>query len=319
MLLSNILQTLIYATDEPITPLFLYNNQDNLQQDPINTSIHHYPIKNADIQTSSSRLKILFPELKIISFPSQQLLSFKASPKTAKKIISLLKKWDHPQVQIRFYTHIYEIATESLKNTQNLLSSLSDPFSLTYDIIENKLTPISPLITHLHQLESNGEATLVAHPMIATTLQKEAEIQIGDKIPYESTNSNGTVLSSRVTQMDTGLHIKITPSMIHNTQIHTQLDIKIETIKVWKQLKTSEFPILSKRWIKTTLSLTDKTPFIIAGLTQENKKKNSSHPSLLRKIPLLNTLASKHQKNATKTDLLIIIIPEIMTSSPQHK
>ncbi len=308
------------ANSSSIKPIFLYNNQENTPQeniatDEVNTAIFHFTINHIDLQTATTQLNALFPKLKIIPLNNHQLISVKTSSQTAQKITKILKKWDTPPIQIRFYTHIYEIATDSLKKSQNLLSGLSAPFTMEYNIIENKLSSLSPLITHLQQLESNGEATLIAHPMVATTLQKEAEIRIGDKIPYESTASNGNLLSASITQMDTGLHIKIKPTQINNTAIHSQVNIKIETIKVWKQLNTTKFPILSKRWVKTTVSLTHKQPFIIAGLTQENKKNNHTHPSLFNKIPILKDIASKKEITTTKTDLVIIIIPEIILPS----
>jgi type II secretory pathway component HofQ len=306
----------IHAENTPIKPIFLYNNHAQEKEIKNSLPIHHYTAKNINIYTAYEKIKTLFPNLPITTFETQQILSFKSSKKEATKIYNLLKQWDRPPVQIRFYIHIYEIATESLKNNQNLLSGLSNPISIEYNLSKHKFTPLSPIISQLHQLESSGNATLLAHPMIATTLLHEAEIRIGDKLPYTSTLSNGSILSSSITQMDTGLHVKIKPLFINDTQIYTTLEIKVETIKVWKQINTTEFPVLSERFVKTDLLLTHKQPFIIAGLTQENKKNNTTHPSLLKSIPLLRTLSQKKHQNTSKTDLIIIIVPEIIT--PRH-
>jgi type II secretory pathway component GspD/PulD (secretin) len=260
-----------------------------------------------------TQLRPLFPKLHFIPDDAQKLITFTARETTHATITKILHKWDKPSHQIRFHTHIYEISETVLKNSQGLLSGLIDPISLSHTIGSSTVTPLNAIISHLQFLESTGEASLVAHPMIVTGLLNQAEIKIGDKIPYESSVSNGNLLTYHMSQMDTGIHLTITPKLINENQaIITDLDLKIESVKVWKQLQHSDFPILSKRWVKSTVTLQNETPFIIAGLTETSHKKNTSMPTFLKKIPLLS---QRMKNNITSTDLLIIIYPEILRSN----
>jgi len=313
------LNIVITATTETATPLFLYKNQADLEKQKTKKKsrlpIHNYSVKNIPVQTIQEKIAPLFPHIPFTTIPNQQLLSFRSGIKDTTEIVNLLKQWDKPAIQIRFYIHIYEVATESLKKNKQLLSGLSNPLSIQYTVSTMPLLPLTPLISQLQQLEGNGEATLLAHPMIATTLLHPAEIRIGDKLPYTSTLSNGSILSSSIAHLDTGIHLKIKPLFVNNTHIYTTIEMEVETIKVWKQVGTTVLPILSKRFVQTELMLKDNNPFVIAGLTQKNQKKNQTHPPFLKSIPILRKLSKNKQEESSQTDLIIIIIPKIITPS----
>ena len=70
-------------------------------------------------------------------------------------------------------------------------------------------------------------------------------------------------------------------------------------------------PALSTRRMETNVELGEGQSFVIAGLLEDRMVENMSRLPVLSQIPLLGALFRSRQENKTKTELVVVVTPEI--------
>ncbi|HYA31279.1 MAG TPA: type II secretion system secretin GspD, partial [Thermodesulfovibrionales bacterium] len=162
---------------------------------------------------------------------------------------------------------------------------------------------------------------VLSTPQILTSDNKEAEILVGENVPFitqsaqqtsVTTATTGTILNS-ITRQDVGIILRITPQITEGD--HVKLDIYEEISSVLSQsdaLTISVGPTLTKRSTKTSVVVKDGQTVVIGGLMQEQDEDTVTKMPVLGDIPVLGWLFK--QKNATKnkTNLLIFLTPTVV-------
>jgi general secretion pathway protein D len=166
---------------------------------------------------------------------------------------------------------------------------------------------------------------VLSTPQILTSDNKEAEILVGENVPFisqsqtsvsTSITTSGTtipgVLNSIVRQ-DVGIILKITPQITEGD--HVKLDIYQEISAVKNQsdaLTVSVGPTITKRSTKTSVVAKDNQTVVIGGLMQENDEEIVSKMPLLGDIPLLGWLFRNKSVTKNKTNLIVFLSPHII-------
>lgn len=165
----------------------------------------------------------------------------------------------------------------------------------------------------LKALQSNGALNVLSTPNIMTSDNKEAEIFVGENVPFLSgTNLTSTGLSQQsIERKDTGIILKIKPQISEGEYI--KLDIYQE-ISAVKDFGTATNPNLgsTKRSAKTSVVVKNTDTVIIGGLIQDTDQVTESKIPLLGDIPLLGWLFKTKRTTRDKTNLLIMLTPRII-------
>uniref|UniRef100_C6E067 General secretion pathway protein D n=1 Tax=Geobacter sp. (strain M21) TaxID=443144 RepID=C6E067_GEOSM len=165
----------------------------------------------------------------------------------------------------------------------------------------------------LKALHSNGALNVLSTPNIMTSDNKEAEIFVGENVPFLSgTNLTSTGLSQQsIERKDTGIILKIKPQISEGEYI--KLDIYQE-ISAVKDFGTATNPNLgsTKRSAKTSVVVKNTDTVIIGGLIQDTDQVTESKIPLLGDIPLLGWLFKTKRTTRDKTNLLIMLTPRII-------
>ncbi|WP_437178181.1 type II secretion system secretin GspD [Geomonas diazotrophica] len=165
----------------------------------------------------------------------------------------------------------------------------------------------------LQALQTNGALNVLSTPNIMTSDNKEAEIFVGENVPFVSgTNiaSNGLSQQS-IERKDTGIILKIKPQISEGEYI--KLDIYQE-ISAVKDFGTATSPSLgsTKRSAKTSVVVKNTDTVLIGGLIQDTDQVTESKIPLLGDIPGLGWLFKTKTTKRDKTNLLIMLTPRII-------
>ena len=173
----------------------------------------------------------------------------------------------------------------------------------------------------LQALQSNEDVNVVAEPHVYTADNKEAQIEVGRKVPtpgalqYGAAGGQGTSLLPQVSvnREDVTLDIKVTPHVKDDTSL--TLDIELEDRDV-----VSQDPILgvttSKRRIKLENVLArDDLPVVLGGLMRERELENTEQVPGLGSIPILGWLFKRRVKTKEKINLLIVLVPHVVETA----
>ncbi len=166
---------------------------------------------------------------------------------------------------------------------------------------------------------------VLSTPQILTSDNKEAEILVGENVPFisqsqtsvsTSISTSGTaipgVLNSIVRQ-DVGIILRITPQITEGD--HVKLDIYQEISSVKNQsdqITVSVGPTITKRSTKTSVVVKDNQTVVIGGLMQENNEETVTKLPLLGDIPLLGWLFKTKSTTKNKTNLIVFLNPHVI-------
>lgn len=172
----------------------------------------------------------------------------------------------------------------------------------------------------LQALQTNSDVNVVAEPHIYTADNKEAQIEVGRKVPTPGALSfgggtGGTSLAplQSVNREDVTLDIKITPHV--KDDVSLTLDIELEDRDVVDTHPTLGVTT-SKRRIKLENVLArDDLPVVLGGLMREVERENVQQVPGLGSIPILGWLFKRRVKTKEKINLLIIMVPHVVETA----
>jgi len=168
--------------------------------------------------------------------------------------------------------------------------------------------------------EFRDVVNVLSTPQILTSDNKEAEIVVGENVPFISkrerdVTTTNTVLSS-IERMDVGIKLKITPQITEGDYV--KLDIYQEISSLVKQSENIIInlgPSITKRSTKTSVVVKDNQIVVIGGLMQETDEENVTKVPLLGDIPVLGYLFKNKRVEKKKTNLLVFLNPHIIKES----
>lgn len=173
-----------------------------------------------------------------------------------------------------------------------------------------------PSIGAVFQLvQSSSDVNLRSSPHLLTSDNEEAEIGIGENVPYKSTLATATATAyaqpAQVQRENLELKLKIKP------HIGEAGDVRLEIALDIKDLSHKDFEGLGPTWttrtVKTSIVVKDQQPIVIGGLISERETDDRSQVPLLGDLPLIGALFRYHSPSRSKRNLMIFIVPYIVS------
>lgn len=170
--------------------------------------------------------------------------------------------------------------------------------------------------------EFRGAINVLSTPQILTSDNKEAEIVVGENVPFisqkESDPARAQSVFTSIERKDVGITLRLTPQIAEGDYV--KLDIYQE-ISALKQESTVVIltvgPTTTKRSTKTSVVVKDNQTVVIGGLMQEREEENINKMPILGDIPLIGWLFKNKSVDKTKTNLLVFITPHIVKEAEQ--
>jgi general secretion pathway protein D len=178
--------------------------------------------------------------------------------------------------------------------------------------------------------EFKDAVNVLSTPQILTSDNKEAEIHVGENVPFisQSQTSVSTAISSTgtaipgilnsIVRQDIGIILRITPQITEGD--HVKLDIYLENsslVNQSAQITISLGPTITKRSTKTSVVVKDNQTVVIGGLMQDNYEDTVTKVPLLGDIPVLGQLFQTKSVNRQKTNLIVFLDPHIIKEPDQ--
>lgn len=256
------------------------------------------------------------------------------APEDIAKAEKILKEVDVPQPQVVLEAKIIEVNDDALRD---LGFDWSDQIALS--VQEATLPATLPNVVagqsgflNLHKLGRNAaqfgvtlkmleyenKAKVLSNPRITTMNNKEAEIFIGDKVPYTITTVTGGVATTEVRFVEPGIRLKITPSIVEDDFVVIKIEPEVSYIYSWRGAN-DQYPWIKAREATAFVRIKNNESFALGGLLSNEDKKNLYRVPIIGKVPLLGNLFSYERKTLYGTDLIITVTPTIILDKTQSK
>lgn len=173
----------------------------------------------------------------------------------------------------------------------------------------------------LQALQSNDDVNVVAEPHVYTADNKEAQIEVGRKVPTPGALSFGgaggqglslTPLQS-INREDVTLEITVTPHVKDSDSL--TLDIELEDRDVVAQDPVLGVTTTQRRIKLEDVLARDDLPVVLGGLMREREIENTQEVPGLGRIPILGWLFKRRVKQKEKINLLIVLIPHVVETA----
>jgi len=173
----------------------------------------------------------------------------------------------------------------------------------------------------VHAMESTGRFRVISRPMVFTSNNKKAIIANGQEIPVPvSTLSNATVTTNNVAAVQSSIEFKKVALQLEvvpliNSEKEVSLDIlqKIDSVVPNSNVNIggNSVPTIATRYIRTNVSAPNCSTIVLGGLIQDNKNISKGGIPYLSKLPVLGPLFRNTIKNHDRTELIILMRPEV--------
>lgn len=172
-----------------------------------------------------------------------------------------------------------------------------------------RLTGVNPfnLDLRLSAGEVLGETKIISSPRVVTIDNKQAIIQQGDSIPYETTSNNGT----QTQFVDATLNLTVTPHITPNGSVIMKIKATKNAIGSFTSSRTGA-PSISKREASTEVMVQDGETTVIGGIFETSKSQAITGVPWFYKVPVIGWLFKRESASTSNQELLIFITPTIV-------
>ena len=167
-------------------------------------------------------------------------------------------------------------------------------------------------------LAKSSNVNVLSSPHILATNNEEAEISVGQNIPYQGGVTFGLggagggvpgLGSLSIQRQDIQLSMKITPAINSSDMVRLKIEQEIQDVG---DKDPQLGPTWTKRKIKTTVVVRDQQSIVIGGLISERTSYSESKVPLLGDVPLLGYLFKYTKREKKKTNLLVLLTPYVI-------
>jgi len=210
---------------------------------------------------------------------------------------------------------ILGLASAAAAETPNL-SAIAEGISIGI----GKLSGPGGWAALLNALRGDGETNIVSTPQIVKLDNEEAEIRVGQEVPFvtgqfTNTGANqGSVNPFQTIQREqVGTNLKITPQINEGSGV--KLDIEQETSSLAASVAGAADLVTNTRTITTSVFVNDGDVLVLGGLIDDQLRESDRRVPGLGKIPGFGWLFRSRTSDRKKTNLMVFIRPTILRNA----
>lgn len=179
-------------------------------------------------------------------------------------------------------------------------------------------------------LAGDSETNILSTPSLLTMDNEEAEIQVGQEVPFLTGSYTGPTGGGggggrgggvgggfgnpfqTIQREDVGITLKITPRINEGDAVY--LDIEQEVSSIASGVTGAQDLITNKRSIKTRVIVEDGEVIVLGGLIDEQLREQEQRVPILGAIPVLGNLFKTTTTTSEKRNLMVFLRPAILRS-----
>ncbi|MBI5266120.1 MAG: hypothetical protein HY851_02695 [candidate division Zixibacteria bacterium] len=260
------------------------------------------------------------------SDPRSNSIILQEVPTNIPVVLDYIAQLDKPARQIKISAQLLEINSNALTElgfrwdaagTYTTASGRS--YSQTGEVLANRGTDVTGRYT-VHAIQKGwtvdaivealvreGKGKIIAHPEITTLDNKEAKIQMGQKVPIKQFDDAGNVV---IKFQEVGTILVVTPHITAENQILMHLKPERSTYAF-----DPNGVIINTNNAETNVIVADQQTAVIGGLTTQDELTSEVGVPILKDIPLLGMLFKFKQTRVENRDLVIFVTPTVVDAN----
>ena len=274
----------------------------------------------------------LAPQVRIVADEENNALIIHAPRKDYRKIENALRQLDIAPTQVLIEASILEVSlTDDLKyglewHLENALgsgwrSASQLNFNASGGIAASQpgfgftvTNPAGAVRAVLNTLAEKSLVKVISSPSIMVLDNQTASIHVGDQQPVRSseTITEGGNVSTSIQYKDTGVMLAVTPSV--NAGGMVTMTIKQSVTDVGLVDSATGQRTFLQREVGSRVAVRSGETVVIGGLIRDNSSQGKNGIPLLMDIPAVGNLFSTTTDNNTRTELLVMMTPRVLSN-----
>jgi pilus assembly protein CpaC len=170
------------------------------------------------------------------------------------------------------------------------------------------------LAAFVSALQDQDVLQILAEPNLVTSNGKEASFLVGGEFPIPILQGGASAGAVTIQFREFGIRLKFTPELTEKETIRMHVQPEVSTIDLNNAVSFQGFtiPALATRRMETNIELGLGQSFVIAGLMDDRARATFSRIPGLSSIPILGELFKSRQKDKSKSELIVMVTPEIV-------
>ena len=242
------------------------------------------------------------------------------------RVAQYIAQADQPPRQVLIEAHILQVdlkdETEhgidfaALARVAGASVVLSTPvFNTPTETLANLFSPAynvnvvgTDLLALLEAIKKTTDAKTLASPKALALNGQESRIQVGERLGYFVTTTTQTSTLQEVQFLETGVVLRVTPSITDNNQILMSVKPEVSDGIINEQ----GLPEERTTEVETTVMLHDGHGMIIGGLIKEDNIEQQSKIPLLGDFWLVGRLFQRRKYERSRAEIIIGLVPRII-------
>jgi pilus assembly protein CpaC len=175
---------------------------------------------------------------------------------------------------------------------------------------------IVPLAARLNMLVRNNKARVLSQPDLLVIDGGTANMLVGGEIPIPVVqSSSGTGAGSvSIEWKEFGVRMAVTPVIGDQNTVQMDVAPEVSNLDFSNAIQFSGFliPAIVSRKAHSTVQMQNGQSLLIGGLLSSEDRKNIKRIPLISKIPIIGEFFKDTSTNRIKTELVILVTPEIV-------
>ncbi len=278
-------------------------------------------ITKEEAQAIVKMLSIVIPPENIELDERQNVIVIKGSEEELKNAESLIKNLDKKLPQVMIEVKVVAVSTDA---TRDLGIEWEQIFAGGIKFGEISLGGTFERLTKLNitlrSMVQKKKAEVLANPKVMTLDGYEATINLADEVPVGESMSVDEATGIRTvtpTFKKVGVILRVIPRVNKDkSSLLLELHPEISSITDWldtEGLIVKKIPVIGTRKIDTFVRLKNNEPLVIGGLIKSEDVKELRKIPILGDLPLLGGLFRFVKKTHTESEVIIIIVPHIIS------
>ena len=290
--------------------------------------VRSFYLQNADARQTANLVRSLVRTRDLFVDEKLNLLVVRDTPEAVRIVEKLIAAHDLPEPEVMLEVEVLEVGQSQLLNlgiqwpssvALSLVGAAGVPGQVTGREFQNlngtltRITVNDPLIA-LQLREAAGRTNVLANPRIRVKNREKARIHIGDRVPVITTTAGATgFVSESVNYLDVGLKLEVEPQVYLEDDVGIRVGLEVSNIS--QQITSTSGTVayqLGTRNAATVLRLRDGETQVLAGLINDEDRRNAVQVPGLSRLPLIGRLFASHNDTANKTEIVLLITPRVL-------
>ena len=260
---------------------------------------------------------------KVVADTRSNSLVIQEIPENLQAVMDYIATLDSPAKQIKISAQLLEISSEGLQElgvnwmlNGSYVTDGGTQSTQTGEVMadvgaEDPIGRYSvQILSHDWSLDAfvetmvkSGKGKIIAHPEITTVENKEARIQMGQKVPVKQFDESGNVV---IKFEEIGTILTVTPHITAENQVLMHLKPERSTFEF-----DAAGVVINTNNAETNVIVSNGQTAVIGGLTTQDEVETEYGVPILKDIPVLGYLFKFTTKSSESRDLVIFVTPTI--------